>query len=90
MGGYDINQISDTHELKIFPEYLEAILDETKTFEVRKNDRNYKVNDILMLKEWNKDKGYTGRWITVKICYILDNPDYCKDGFIILGIKLDY
>lgn len=90
MGAYDINQIGDTHELKIFPEYLEAILDETKTFEVRKNDRNYKVNDILMLREWNKYKGYTGRWITAKISYILDNPDYCKDGFIILGIKLDY
>lgn len=90
MRAYDINQVGDTHKLKILPEYFKAMLDETKTFEVRRNDRDYKVNDILMLKEWNKDKGYTGRWITAKISYILDNSEFCKDGFVILGIKLDY
>lgn len=43
-----------------------------------------------MLREWNKEEGYTGRWITAKISYMLDDNDYCKDGFVILGIKLDY
>lgn len=77
------------HRLKILPEYFNAILDETKTFEVRKNDRDYKVNDILVLQEWTADNGYTGRWVTTKISYVLGNTDYCKEGFVILGIKLN-
>lgn len=48
-----------THELKILPMYFQAVWDGKKTFEVRKNDRGYKLNDILILKEWDGTK-YTG------------------------------
>ena len=30
--------MSKTHELKIYPKYFEAILDGKKTFEIRKDD----------------------------------------------------
>jgi len=54
------------HELKTWPEYFEEILTGKKTFEVRKNDRDYKVGDTLILKEFKligiDDKlNYTGR-----------------------------
>ena len=48
-----------THELKILPMYFQAVWDGKKTFEVRKNDRGYKPNDILVLKEYDGTK-YTG------------------------------
>ena len=41
------------HRLKILPEYFEAQKNRVKTFEIRKNDRNFKVGDKLMLYEIN-------------------------------------
>lgn len=39
------------HELKILPEYFNEIMYGRKKFEVRFNDRNFKVGDTLLLKE---------------------------------------
>lgn len=75
-----------THELKILPEYFEDVVSGRKTFEVRLNDRNYKVRDNLILREW-KDGAYTGRKITKRVIYLLDDPAYCKEGFVILGLR---
>ena len=75
------------HYIKIAPEYYRAIEKGEKTFEVRFNDRNYQVYDILHLQEWlNGD--YTKREIQAEITYLLDSPDYCKDGFVIMSIKV--
>jgi hypothetical protein len=57
-----------------------------KTFEIRFNDRNYKVGDILHLQEFCSGE-YTGRTIEKEICYMIDSPEYCKDGFVVLGLK---
>lgn len=37
------------HELKILPEYFEAVTSGRKQFEIRKNDRDFKVGDQLIL-----------------------------------------
>lgn len=84
---YNKDVTGDTHELKTLPGFFMALICDIKTFEVRKKDRDYKINDILILKEWSKYKGYTGAVIERKISYILDNEDFCKEGFVILGIK---
>ena len=77
------------HELKILPEYFDAIVEGRKTFEVRRNNRAYVVGDMLALKEWNeREQVYTGRSCDVRITYVLDSKDYCKEGYVILGIKL--
>lgn len=72
------------HILKIDSPYYKDVEKEFKTFEVRKNDRNFKVGDYIILCENDKDQ-YTGRVYTGKIKYILDDPDYVKDGFVIFG-----
>ena len=75
------------HHIKILPEYYRAIESGKKTFEVRFNDRNYQVYDILHLQEWlNGD--YTGREITAEVTYMIDDPSYCKDGYVIMSIKI--
>ncbi|VEF93151.1 Domain of Uncharacterised Function with PDB structure [Streptococcus pseudoporcinus] len=44
------------HMLKCYPEYFEAIMDGTKTFEYRYNDRDFKVGDELLLREYDPKK----------------------------------
>ena len=41
-------------ELKILPEYFEAVKSGKKTFELRKNDRDFCVGDILILRGGKK------------------------------------
>ena len=76
------------HELKILPIYFEEVKDGRKSFEVRKNDRNFKVGDMLALNEYDADKKeYTGNSCLVYVDYILKDEEYCKNGFVIMAIK---
>ena len=81
--------ISNIHKLKILPEYFEAIASRKKTFELRTDDRDYKVGDLLCLREWDGER-YTGRELSaIEIKYILrDCPEYgLADGYCILGFN---
>ena len=75
------------HDLKILPEYFEDVASGKKKFELRKNDRNYKVHDMFVLRECLPDKGYTGRDYINEIRYIMkDGQEYgLMDGYIIFG-----
>jgi hypothetical protein len=77
-----------THELKCWPEYYKYVRDGSKPFEVRKNDRNYQVGDILNLKEWHPDNGYTGVGTQVVVTYILSSNIFnpLPAGFVVMGI----
>ena len=74
------------HYLKILPDYYDHVKSGDKTFEVRLNDRDYQVNDVLHLQEFTEGE-YTGRELVKVVSYILNNPDYCKEGYVILALK---
>lgn len=80
------------HELKILPQYYRAVLERRKTFEVRKKDRPFAVGDGICLREYDYfvKGGYTGRVWYGNITYILDDPFYCKKGFVIMSIEEDH
>lgn len=42
------------HKLKCWTEFFAAIQQGRKTFEIRKNDRDFRVYDWLLLQEWQK------------------------------------
>ena len=42
-----------THELKTWPEFFIETRGGRKKFELRKNDRDFRVGDQLLLKEWD-------------------------------------
>lgn len=87
------------HELKILPQYFEAVQAGLKNFEIRIDDRNYKEGDTLILKEWfigsdsanyntETPQYYTGREITKEISYILKGGKYgLEEGYCIASLK---
>lgn len=63
-------------ELKIWPEHFAAVTNpdilRRKTVEVRKDDRGYRVGDVLILREWDPGSdSYTGRQVEVLVTHIL-------------------
>lgn len=77
------------HTLKTWGPYLEAIGLGHKTFEIRKDDRGFRVGDILHLREWNPDKQDWGpRSVTCFISYILRDFAGLKNGYCAMGIRL--
>lgn len=74
------------HDLKTLPEYFKLVICNTKKFELRKNDRNFKIGDRVALREFD-GKNYTGKVKIVTIKYILkDCPEYgLADGYCIFG-----
>ena len=76
------------HELKIETKFLEQIFKKNKTFEIRKNNRNYEVDDILILKEWDdKKKRFSSNWLEARVTYISDYQQ--KPGYVVLAIKVE-
>lgn len=74
------------HELKILPEYFNEVQSHNKQFELRKDDRDYRVDDWILLKEF-ENGSYTGRECGYfGITYILRNcPEYgLADGYCII------
>ncbi len=71
---YENEDNDRVHHLKILPEYFEAVVSGDKCFEIRKNDRGYKVGDILRLNEYEDGK-YTGNFHVAEITYITDYPN---------------
>lgn len=76
------------YALKQHPKHFEGVISGKKLFEIRKNDRDYKVGDLLALNEYDPEtKSYTGASVLVYVDYILDNPEYCKEGYVVMSIK---
>lgn len=74
------------HDLKILPQYFDDVLYGNKTFEIRKDDRNFKLKDYLNLREWDPDKKqYTGKRIIKQICYLSHYEQ--QDGYVVLGLR---
>lgn len=59
------------HELKCWPEFFAALLDRSKTFEVRRDDRDFRVGHTLHLMEWSAAHGYSGRELRFRVTYIV-------------------
>lgn len=68
------------------PEFFKETAAGTKNFEVRENDRIFQKGDFVALNEYDGEV-YTGQCTLHRIEYILDDPRYCKEGFVTLAIK---
>ena len=74
------------HQLKIEREFFDAVTKGDKNFEVRINDRDFQVGDILGLNEVDADAIETGRCTLAEITYILSKNDLLCKKTVVLGI----
>jgi hypothetical protein len=75
------------HELKTHPDPFEALTLLTKTFEYRKADRDFKVSDILILREYSPFTAYSGRYLLRKVTYIISNEFGIPPGYCIMSVR---
>lgn len=78
-------QEKKVHDVKLGATFFDDVKTGRKTFELRKNDREYKEGDTIVLHEY-KDGATTGRTITKKIVYMLEDFTGLEDGYCILGL----
>lgn len=71
-----------THHLKIERKYYKAVERGDKKFEIRRNDRNYRVGDIVYFNEvhWGIKTGNESDWYEIK--YVMRGGKY--------GLHRDY
>lgn len=90
--------MSQTHDLKCWPEFFRALWNGSKTAEIRRNDRGYQAGDVLHMREWIPEYdaegdfligddlepvgAYTGRTLDLLVTHIVQGPAF--------GIKEGY
>jgi uncharacterized protein DUF3850 len=78
-----------THYVKSWPEFYTAIKLELKTFDLRKDDRNYQPGDFIVFEEFRPGdgEGYTGNKSNPRrIIYILREFEGLMPGYCVLGL----
>jgi ASC-1-like (ASCH) protein len=80
-----------THELKVWSEYMPDLINGKKKFELRFNDRDFKVGDTLLLRGWDKHtEQYTGVEIERYVYYILHGPAFgLEKNHVIMSLSND-
>lgn len=83
---------SETHHLKLEEKYFSRIVNAQKSFEIRKNDRDYQVGDYIIFRlvfTENDEVVELGEQSPLyKIIYIHTGFGM-QDGYVVLGIELD-
>jgi hypothetical protein len=75
------------HELKCHPDPFQALEDQIKTFEYRYADRDFKINDTLILREYDPLTAYSGRYLLRKVVYIIKGGFGIPSGYCIMSIR---
>lgn len=79
------------HYVKCESTFFEDVVNNYKPFEVRKNDRDYRAGDDMVLREWDKAlQEFTGREDRVTIIYLLENYPGIEPGYCVLRIERYY
>ncbi|EHJ49567.1 hypothetical protein DFW101_3571 [Solidesulfovibrio carbinoliphilus subsp. oakridgensis] len=90
--------MSKKHELKTDPAVFQDVYSGEKTWEIRRDDRNFCVDDCLLLLETQhtgqemqdgKPLVYTGRAVLAHVTYVFSGPAYgLAAGWCIMSIKM--
>lgn len=83
-----------TYRLKLYEQYADAVLNGTKTFEIRKNNRGYEVGDKIVFYVVTNEGYSIGEaarhplnGATYRIDYILDDFEGLAQKYVALAIS---
>ena len=86
-----------THELKTDPDTFYALISGRKTYEIRRDDRGFRVGDTLVLRRTvhsgdemaqGEPLRYTGEEAVRRVTHILEGPAYgIAEGWVILSVN---
>ncbi len=88
-------EVVTTHKLKTWVGPFQAIWDGVKTYDVRKSDRSFQIDDVLDLREFQPEdplklsiEGYSGRRILARVVYMTPGGNWGLPADIcVLGIR---
>jgi hypothetical protein len=70
--------MNNTHVVKSWKEFFGAIIAGERTHELRRDDRGYKIGDLLELHEFDSETGrFTGRTSTARITSVTSKDEPC-------------
>lgn len=79
------------HQLKCFNVFYQMVVSGAKPWEIRQNDRDYQVGDVIVLNEISPENNYkpTGNKSTYLIKYILTSEEFggLTSGYVCLTIE---
>lgn len=73
------------HDLKIDQKFFAPVEKGIKTFEIRCNDRDFKVGDRICLKEINDEREFTGNQIEAEITYLTNYEQ--RQNYVVFSFK---
>lgn len=91
-----INKTPKFHDLKIHCKFFTSLKNGTKTSEVRFNDRDFKVDDILVLRDFvpkayfepEEQAYFTGEYVIRRVTHVLKGGEYgIGNGYVVLSLS---
>ena len=87
---------SRSHDLKSWPQFFRPIANRVRTHELRRNDRDFRVGDVVLLREWDPEtERYTGARCEVVVSSITSQEVPCaasdeglRPDFCILSVRV--
>lgn len=76
------------HTVKLDSIYFGRVANGTKTFEIRRNDRDYQTGDIMHMHEYDSERKVLTDMPIIKAEIVYTSTFNQEDGWIVLGIKL--
>ena len=86
MGAVVERNMNKTHDLKLLPVYFHEVVLGNKNFEIRLNDRDFKVGDKIILREFEGiSQDYTGEFVEGEIMFVTDFMQ--APGYVVFSFK---
>lgn len=78
------------HELKTWPEHFDATWAGKKTFEIRLNDRDFKVGDVLKQRRFDPEtETFNGDYLMRRVTYVLHGGQFgLADGYVCMSLDI--
>lgn len=85
-----LNPTARVHYLKTWPNFHQDVRKLKKRFDIRFNDRDFQVGDILILQEFDpKTCEYThSPDITALVTYVLSGPPFLPPDYVCMSINV--